>query len=110
MNRLTDKRFLGGGFYQPKDRKEMLEIALNVKPTYEEIYKKLGEYENTVEQSEKGCDFCNHSNVNSWVNYYAQYFISEITPSRGVKAVEEYEIDGEEFNFCPKCGRRLRGE
>ena len=45
--RLTDKRFSGDGFYQPKDRFEMKEIILMNKPSCEEIYKKLYDYENT---------------------------------------------------------------
>ena len=45
--RLTDKRFLSDGFYQPKDNAERKEIILMEKPTYNDIYKKLGEYENT---------------------------------------------------------------
>ena len=51
--RLTDKRFLGDGFYQPKDKSERKEIILMEKPSYNDIYKKLGEYENTnVQPSE----------------------------------------------------------
>lgn len=51
--RLTDKRFLGEGFYQPKDKAERTEIILMEKPSYNDIYKRLGEYENTnVQPSE----------------------------------------------------------
>ena len=46
MKRLTDKRFLSEGFYQPKNKEEFKEIQMMDKPTYEEIYKRLGEYEN----------------------------------------------------------------
>ena len=51
--RLTDKRVLGDGFYQPKDKNERKEIILMDKPSYNDVYKKLGEYENTnVQPSE----------------------------------------------------------
>lgn len=45
--RLTDRRFLGEGYYQPKTKLEYKQICMMRKPTYEEIYKRLGEYENT---------------------------------------------------------------
>ena len=50
MERLTDKRFLGEGFYQPKNREEFKEIQNMKKPSYEEIYQRLGELENKLEQ------------------------------------------------------------
>lgn len=51
--RLTDKRFLSDGFYEPKSRDERKEIILMEKPSYNDIYKRLGEYENTnVQPSE----------------------------------------------------------
>ena len=53
--RLTDKRFLSDGFYEPKSKEERLEIYFMDKPSYRDIYKKLGEYENTnLEPSDIG--------------------------------------------------------
>ncbi len=53
--RLTDKRFLNDGFYEPKSKEERLEIQFMDKPSYRDIYKKLGEYENTnLEPSDIG--------------------------------------------------------
>lgn len=46
MDRLTDKRFVGEGFYQPKSREERLEIFANIPPLIE-IYSRLAEYEDT---------------------------------------------------------------
>lgn len=46
MDRLTDKRFAGEGFYQPKSHKERLEIFTKV-PHLKDIYNRLAEYENT---------------------------------------------------------------
>lgn len=46
MNRLTDKRFVGEGFYQPKGHEERLEIFLHV-PHLKDIYNRLAEYEDT---------------------------------------------------------------
>lgn len=45
LKRLTDDRFLGKGFYQPKTKEERKEIQLMYKPSYDEIYQRLGEYE-----------------------------------------------------------------
>ena len=45
LKRLTDDRFLGKGFYQPKTKEERKEIQLMYKPSYDEIYRRLGEYE-----------------------------------------------------------------
>lgn len=45
--RLTDKRFLNEGFYEPKSKEERLEIQFMDKPSYWDVYRKLGEYENT---------------------------------------------------------------
>lgn len=45
LKRLTDDRFLGKGFYQAKTKEERKEIQLMYKPTYDEIYQRLGEYE-----------------------------------------------------------------
>lgn len=49
MDRLTDKRFLGEGFYQPKSTKERKDIQLMKKPSYDELYQRLGELENKLE-------------------------------------------------------------
>ena len=46
MDRLTDKRFVGDGFYQPKSHEERLEIFANV-PKLQDIYNRLAEYERT---------------------------------------------------------------
>lgn len=46
MDRLTDKRFVGDGFYQPKSHEERLEIFANV-PKLRDIYNRLAEYEDT---------------------------------------------------------------
>lgn len=46
MDRLTDKRFVGEGFYQPKNHEERLEIFTKV-PHLKDIYNRLAEYENT---------------------------------------------------------------
>lgn len=46
MDRLTDKRFVGDGFYQPKNHEERLEIFANV-PKLRDIYNRLAEYEDT---------------------------------------------------------------
>ena len=46
MDRLTDKRFVGDGFYQPKNHEERLEIFANV-PKLQDIYNRLAEYEDT---------------------------------------------------------------
>lgn len=46
MDRLTDKRFIGDGFYQPKSREERLEIFTKV-PHLKDIYNRLAEYEDT---------------------------------------------------------------
>lgn len=45
LKRLTDDRFLGKGFYQPKTKEERKEIQLMYKPSYDEIYQRLGKYE-----------------------------------------------------------------
>ena len=53
--RLTDKRFLSDGFYEPKSKEERLEILFMEKPSYQDVYKRLGEYENTnLEPSDIG--------------------------------------------------------
>lgn len=46
MNRLTDKRFVGEGFYQPKSHEERLEIFSHI-PHLKDIYNRLAEYEDT---------------------------------------------------------------
>ena len=46
MDRLTDKRFVGDGFYQPKSHEEWLEIFANV-PKLQDIYDRLARYEDT---------------------------------------------------------------
>lgn len=46
MDRLTDKRFVGDGFYQPKSHEERLEIFTKV-PHLKDIYNRLAEYEDT---------------------------------------------------------------
>lgn len=45
LKRLTDNRFLGKGYYQPKTKEERKEIQSMYKPSYDEIYQRLGEYE-----------------------------------------------------------------
>lgn len=51
MKRLTDKRFLGDGFYQPKNTMERKEIQMMKKPSYDELYQALGKYENEAERN-----------------------------------------------------------
>lgn len=46
MDRLTDNRFVGEGFYQPKSKEERLEIFTKV-PHLKDIYNRLAEYEDT---------------------------------------------------------------
>ena len=46
MDRLTDKRFVGDGFYQPKSHEERLEI-FSIVPKLQDIYNRLAEYEDT---------------------------------------------------------------
>lgn len=46
MDRLTDKRFVGEGFYQPQSREKWLEIFTKV-PHLKDIYNRLAEYEDT---------------------------------------------------------------
>ena len=46
MTRLTDKRFAGEGFYQPKSHEERFDIFANI-PSLLEIYTRLAEYEDT---------------------------------------------------------------
>lgn len=46
MDRLTDKRFVGDGFYQPNNREERLEFFTKVPPP-KDIYNRLAEYEDT---------------------------------------------------------------
>ena len=46
MDRLTDKRFVGDGFYQPKNHEGRLEIFSHVLHL-KEIYNRLAEYEDT---------------------------------------------------------------
>lgn len=43
--RLTDDRFVGDGFYQPKSTEERKEIQDMYKPSYKETYDRLAEYE-----------------------------------------------------------------
>ena len=45
LKRLTDDRFVGDGFYQPKTQEERKEIQYMYKPSYKEIYDRLAEYE-----------------------------------------------------------------
>lgn len=45
LKRLTDDRFVGDGFYQPKSKEERKEIQTMYKPSYAEIYDRLAEYE-----------------------------------------------------------------
>ena len=45
LKRLTDDRFVGDGFYQPKSKEERKEIQDMYKPSYKEIYDRLAEYE-----------------------------------------------------------------
>lgn len=52
LKRLTDDRFLGKGFYQPKTKEERKEIQLMYKPSYDEIYQRLGEYEKMFNNKE----------------------------------------------------------
>ena len=51
LKRLTDNRFLGKGFYQPKTKEERKEIQMMYKPSYDEIYQRLGEYEKMFENN-----------------------------------------------------------
>ena len=59
--RLTDKRFLNDGFYEPKSKEERLEIQFMDKPSYRDIYKKLGEYENTKQGNSIQIGICRNS-------------------------------------------------
>ena len=45
LKRLTDDRFVGDGFYQPKSKEQRKEIQDMYKPSYKEIYYRLAEYE-----------------------------------------------------------------
>ena len=45
LKRVTDDRFVGDGFYQPKTQEERKEIQDMYKPSYKEIYDRLAEYE-----------------------------------------------------------------
>ena len=45
LKRLTDDRFVGDGFYQPKSKEERKEIQNMYKPSYKEIYDRLAECE-----------------------------------------------------------------
>lgn len=46
INRLTDPRFAGDGFYEPKNKEDRLNCFVNM-PSLLEIYTRLAEYENT---------------------------------------------------------------
>lgn len=46
INRLTDPRFAGDGFYEPKNKEDWLDCFVNI-PSLLEIYTRLAEYEST---------------------------------------------------------------
>ena len=94
--RLTDKRFLVQGFYQPKDKKERKEILKMDKPSYEEIYKRLGEYENR----ECHGKFLFIDIDGDWYN--------ECSVCGG--RTENHTGYPPDFNYCPNCGAKMDGE
>lgn len=94
MDRLTDKRFVGDGFYQPKSHEERLEIFANV-PKLQDIYDRLAEYEDTGltpdEISAKNKPA--HWSINP-DGYYPQCSECGARPREMTK-------------YCAECGRRM---
>ena len=85
VERLTDRRLLGDGFYQPKNKEERREILYADKPTYEEIYKRLGEYENRES--------------------HGRYIMDEFGDSKCSVCGEKYLNVTQ--NYCPNCGAKM---
>lgn len=63
-------------------------------------FEELSAYRTAEEQRNKGCDFCNgHEHY----HFYAGY-------SQQLDVVDKFvEREIEEINFCPICGRALKG-
>jgi hypothetical protein len=93
--RLTDKRFLSQGFYQPKNKEERKEILNMEKPSYEEIYRKLGEYEN------RECH-------GKWLFIDIDgYWYNECSVCG--QRTENNTGHPPDFNYCPYCGAKMDG-
>lgn len=67
MDRLTDKRFVGDGFYQPKSHEERLEIFTKV-PHLKDIYNRLAEYEDTGLTPEQIKNMIIHCENTGWID------------------------------------------
>lgn len=108
MDRLTDKRFVGDGFYQPKNHEERLEIFANV-PKLRDIYNRLAEYEDTGLTP----DEINAKNkpAHWYINpdgYYPQCSNCGYEPPR-----ELIRRNGDALIFpryCPECGSDTKRE
>lgn len=93
MNRLTDNRFLGEGLYVPKSKEEAKEIVRMHKPTYDEIYKRLGYYENReIRGKWKFVDLDG-------------YWYNECSVCGG--RTENSDGSPPDFNYCPNCGAKM---
>ena len=91
MKRLTDNRFLGDGFYVPKSKEEAKEITRMHKPTYEEIYKRLGYYENGESHGK-------------WMFIDLDgYWYNKCSVCGGTTGSPPG------FNYCPNCGAKMDG-
>lgn len=93
--RLTDKRFFVQGFYQPKSKEERQEILKMDKPSYEEIYKRLGEYENRESHGK-------------WLFVDLDgYWFDECSVCGDRTA--NHDGSPPDFNYCPNCGAKMDG-
>lgn len=108
MDRLTDKRFVGDGFYQPKSHEERLEIFANV-PKLQDIYNRLAEYEDTgltpeqINAKNKPAHWCINPD-----GYYPQCSNCGYEPPR-----ELIRRNGDALIFpryCPECGADSKRE
>ncbi len=124
MDRLTDKRFLGEGFYQPKSTKEFKELQLAKKPSYDELYQRLGELENKLENGTLLETVCSPGDIiyrierfgiggretkvveNKILSAHVVYDICDTDLKKGVLKMEENEIGLIAFSSHKEAAKR----
>lgn len=108
MERLTDKRFLGAGCYQPKTTEERQEIQRMDKPSYNEIYQKLGALETKLETGELAEVPQGRWLLAGTFDDFAKCSVC------GVKDLTLHEVLGaygeRSFRYCPFCGAKMSQE
>lgn len=93
--RLTDRRLLGEGYYIPKNKDEMIELTHKSHCSVGELYDRLGELENAIEEGR-----------------LVPVNVAPIV-SDGALTVCGYCHESIEFphwKYCPSCGSLLKDE